>query len=128
MSVWKRTKNDAELEGVNLLELTPCRTADWEEVDGLVVLLRPAPASAGVGGRLDRFLHRLSPKRIRLDELGTFAWLRMGGERTVGEVAQLMREQFGEKVEPTEERLGHLVVMLRREGFLAYPGWDAGRG
>lgn len=119
---------EAELEGVNLLELAPFRIAEWEEVEGLVVLLRPIPDTAGFGGLLDRFFHRMSANRIRLDEVGSFAWLHLDGERTVGEVVQLTREEFGERVEPVEERLGHLVVMMRREGFLAYPKWDLESG
>ena len=31
---------------------------------------------------------------------------------------------FGEEVEPAEERVGQLIRMLRRERLLAYPGWD----
>jgi hypothetical protein len=35
-----------------------------------------------------------------------------------------MRAEFGERVEPVEERLGHLIRVMRREGFIGYPGWD----
>ena len=128
MGARKRKKKEAELEGVNLLELAPSRIAEWEEVNGLVVLLRPVPETAGFRGLMDRFFHRMSANRIRLDEVGGFAWLLLDGERTVGEVAELMREEFGETVEPVEERLGHLVVMLRSEGFLVYPAWDQENG
>ena len=34
------------------------------------------------------------------------------------------KTKFGDKVEPTEQRLGRLVRVLRREGLIAYPGWD----
>jgi len=121
----KRTRGkDAELEGVNLLTLAPYRLARWEEVDGRVVVLRPKPTTGGLRGAVDRMLHKLSTPRIRLDEIGSFAWIQLDGNRTVGEVANLLRKEFGERVEPAEERLGHLVWLMRREGFLAYPGWD----
>jgi hypothetical protein len=42
----------------------------------------------------------------------------------VAEVAAMLREEFGEGVHPVEERLGHLIWMMRREGLLGYPGWD----
>lgn len=89
-----------------------------------MVVVRPEPTSRGLRGWVDRLLHSMSASRIRLDELGSFAWLRLDGERTVAEVAELLRQEFGEQVEPAEERLGHLVRVMRREGFLAYPGWD----
>jgi len=127
MGIFRRRRKgrEAELEEVNLLGLAPRRSARWEEKDGRVVVLRPEPTTQGLRGRVDRMLHRMSASRIRLDEVGSFAWLRLDGDRTVAEVAELLRAEFGERVEPAEERLGHLVWVMRREGLLGYPGWDA---
>ena len=119
-----RKKQEKELEGVNLLGLAPLRYAEWEGEEGRIVLLRPEPTDTGLKGFMERFFHRMSANRIRLDEVGSFAWLHLDGERTVGEVAGLLREEFGEKVDPAEERLAHLIWMLRREKLLGYPGWD----
>lgn len=69
-------------------------------------------------------LYGLSPRRIRLDEVGSFAWLHLDGEQTVQEIADRMTEAFGDRVHPVEERLGQLVWALRREGLVGYPGWD----
>lgn len=112
------------MEGVNLLSLIPMRMAEWEESEGRIVLLRPPPSTTGFRGLLDRFFHKLSASRIRLDEVGGFAWSHFDGRRTVAEVAELMVERFGEEVDPVEERLGRFVWVMRREGLLAYPGWD----
>jgi hypothetical protein len=119
-----RRGKEKELAGVNLLGLAPRRLAGWEEVGGRVVVIRPMPFTRGLRGLLDRFLHQLSAERIRLDEVGSFAWQRLDGKRTVAEVAELLREEFGDRVEPAEERLGHMVLLMRRDGLLAYPGWD----
>jgi hypothetical protein len=119
-----RKKRERELEGINLLGLAPFRVADWEEVGGRVVVLRPPPRTRGLRGVLDRFFHRMSASRIRLDEVGSVAWRALDGNRTVAEVAAMLREEFGEGVHPVEERLGHLIWMMRREGLLGYPGWD----
>lgn len=113
-----------ELKGVNLLGLAPLRVAEWEEVEGRVIVLRPESVVGGVRGILDRFLHRMSAQRIRLDEVGSFAWLHLDGDRTVSEVGELMRSEFGDRVEPVEDRLGHLVQVMRNEGFIKYPEWD----
>ena len=104
--------------------LAPRRVAEWEEVDGKLVLFRPAPSSVGLKGAVDRFFHKMSASRIRLDHVGAFAWRHFDGERTVAGLGDLMREEFGERVEPVEERLGHFVWTMRKEGFLDYPGWD----
>lgn len=122
----KKPNREEELEGVNLLGLAPQRIADWEEVDGRVVMLRPDPVGVGPRGWMDRFFHKMSAHRIRLDDMGSFAWKQLDGERTVAEVGELMRGEFGDRVDPVEERLGHMVWTMRKEGFLAYPGWDDG--
>jgi hypothetical protein len=120
----RRKSREAELEGVNLMGLAPSRMADWEEVEGRVVILRPPSALHGARGLVDRFLNRMSAQRVRLDEVGSFAWRQLDGDRTVSEVGELMRAEFGERVEPVEERLGHLIRVMRNEGFIGYPGWD----
>jgi len=121
--MWKRRRVD-ELETVNLLEVSPVRLAAWTEKEGQVVIARPKLFRTGLLGLVDHLLHLLSAKRIRLDSVGSFAWLQLDGDRSVSQVIDLLREKFGERVEPAEERLGHLVRVFRREGFVAYPGWD----
>ncbi|NIM49215.1 MAG: PqqD family peptide modification chaperone [Gemmatimonadales bacterium] len=113
---------------MNLLELVPVRIAEWEEVGERVVVIRPAPESKGLRSLLDRLLYELAAKRLRLDEVGSFAWRQLDGTRTVGEVAVQLRERFGDAVEPAEQRLGKLVSVFRREGLVAYPGFDDTEG
>lgn len=112
------------LAGVDLLEISPLRLADWEEKEGRVVVRRPRPTTRGLRGLADLVSYWLSVPRIRLDEVGSTTWLLLDGRRTVGEVAQLVRERFGDALEPVEERTGIFVRTLRYQGFLAYPGWD----
>jgi len=125
VTFWRRKRPD-QLEEVNLLEVIPVRLAEWTERLGHVVVVRPKTLRSGPLGWIDLLLYLLSARRIRLDAFGSFAWLQLDGERSVGQVVVLMREEFGEKVEPAEERLGHLVRVFRREGFVAYLGWDDG--
>ena len=121
--MWKRRRAD-DLEAVNLLDVSPVRLAEWTEKSGHVIIVRPKSLRAGPLGLIDLVLYLLSARRIRLDAFGSFAWTRLDGERSVAQVVALLREEFGEKVEPAEERVGHLVRVFRREGFVAYPGWD----
>ena len=66
----------------------------------------------------------MSASRIRLDDMGSFSWERMDGTRTVQEIAQELRAEFGDEVEPAEERLAPLVRFLRQEDLVRYVGWD----
>jgi hypothetical protein len=120
----RRSDRDAALAGENLLEMIPLRVADWREIDDRVVVERPRPAARGWRGLGERVSYLLSMRKIRLDERGSFLWHLVDGERSVAEVAEAMRLEFGEQVEPAEERVGHLIRLLRRERLLAYPGWD----
>ncbi len=112
------------LAAVNLLELAPVRLAKWEVKDERVIVHRPKPRTTGLRGLADRISHLLSPPRIRLDPIGSFAWQRLDGETTVGAVAEAVRAEFGESAEPVEDRVGYFVRLLRREEMLAYPGYD----
>ena len=113
------------LEDVNLLDLAPIRLASWREENEIVVLERPRPNAKGLRKLLEWFQFYSAVRTIRLDDLGGFAWRRLDGSQTVGEIAEEMRTQFGETAEPAEERLGQFIQTMRREGLLAYPGWDA---
>lgn len=43
--------------------------------------------------------------KVHLDENGTFVWPLIDGERTVYDIAVLVKERFGEKAEPLYPRL-----------------------
>jgi hypothetical protein len=114
----------SNLEAINLLELAPQRAAQWEEADDQVILLRPPPSGRGLRRLGDWLLCQLSARRIRLDDVGSFVWKGLDGATTVGELAVALEGRFGERVAPAAERLGRMVRVLHREGFLAYPGVD----
>jgi hypothetical protein len=108
--------------GVNLLDVTPRREVLWEEDEsGLVTLVPERPKVRGPRS-LGRWLrYMMAPPRIRLDDVGSYAWLRLDGATTVGGVAGEVREQFGDRIEPVEQRLGQLIRLLRHERFVSYP-------
>ena len=110
-------------EGCNLLELTPLRTASWSEDAGRVVVEIPAP-SRPWRAPFAWLNSRMSSKRVRLDEVGSLAWTLLDGRRTVGEVAAVLRQRFGDRVEPAEERLGILLRSLHRGRLVGYAGYD----
>jgi hypothetical protein len=113
-----------QLEAVNLLEIRPLRVAQWEREGDRVIVIRPRPTGRLPWVLIEGLLHLLAARRLRLDEIGTASWLLLDGQHSVAEVANSLRQRFGERVEPAEERLGHLVRVFRREGLVAYPGWD----
>ena len=113
--------------GSNLLELMPIRKAGWSEKAGRVVVEVPTPRRPW-RAPLAWLSSKTSSKRVRLDEVGSLAWTLLDGRRTVGSVAGVLRERFGDRVEPAEERLGVLLRSLHRGGLIGYAGYDESPG
>ncbi|MBP3927406.1 MAG: PqqD family protein [Clostridium sp.] len=71
-----------------------------------------------------RFFHRPRVSHIDLDELGSFLFCQINGERTVGTLAELVREAFGSKAEPLYPRLVKYMQILRNNHFIYFAGRD----
>ena len=110
---------------VDLLELTPMRRVPWlERDDGRVVIDRPRPPIDGLGGLFRRAGWVLSPRRIRLDEVGSFAWRRLDGATKVRALAGVMRDAFPDSCDQLEERLGDYLRAMRRLRLISFPESD----
>ena len=96
----------------------PRRRLGWqEEGDGRCVVLRPKLG----GSRAGRWLAaRLGDPfyRIRLDDVGTFIWKACDGEASLTVILGRLRDTFGARVEPADERLGRFVQTMRRSRMI----------
>lgn len=118
-----RAKHSHEV--VDLLELEPVRCVAWQEsVDGRVVIERPRPPLRGLSGLFERANWFMSPRRVRLDEIGSFAWRRLDGATKVRTLANVIREAFPDSCQELEERLGEHLRAMRRLHLIAFPEWD----
>jgi hypothetical protein len=98
--------------------LRPRRTSGWEERDGRIALLIPRFGRGRLGRTLDRWF-RLRPYLLRLDEIGSFVWTRIDGERTVSDIAAEMEAGLGDAARPVMERLVTFLRTLERGGYIA---------
>lgn len=90
------------------------RRFEWTETeDGTILVLRPRFGEGAFGKKVAAFFGA-SGYRIRLDEIGSLVWRQCDGERTAAEIAQSLREAFGEKVEPAEKRLHTFILQMKR--------------
>ena len=90
------------------------RRLEWREAeDGRVIVLRPRFGEGRLGSWLASLLG-MSPYRIRLDDIGTLVWRNCDGKTSAGEIAILLREAFGEAVEPAEDRLHNFITQMNR--------------
>jgi len=116
------------LAKVNMLDVVPVRLADWEDHGTHVVLIRPRPHAPWYLLPLEWVRTALAVRRIRLDAVGSAAWRACDGRRRGGEIADTVRNAFGDAAEPVEARLGQMIRRLRREGLIAYRDLDPARG
>jgi hypothetical protein len=97
----------------------PRRLLDWHDSgDGRCVVLRPKFGDSRVGRW---FASKLGDPcyRIRLDDVGTFIWKACDGQTSLTQMAGRLRGEFGERVEPAEERLARFVQSMRRSRMIA---------
>lgn len=120
----RRRRRREALKSINLLELSPVRLETWTEDDGRVLIVRTPPSRSTRKRIRGWFRFWMSSRSIRLDQIGSRLWLLLDGKLSVGEVADHLRSEFGDEVEPAEERTGEMIRRLHSEFLVAYPGWD----
>lgn len=57
---------------------------------------------------------------IALDKMGSFIFPLIDGKRTVGDIALLVRDEFGDEAEPLYDRLVQYMKILHNNGFIRY--------
>ena len=66
--------------------------------------------------------HRPRISHIDLDTMGSFIFPKIDGQRTVGDIALLVKAEFGDKAEPLYDRLVQYMKILHNNGFIYYVG------
>lgn len=103
---------------INLLELIPHRLCEFDVDEKQIVTVK-----------MPRFqkkwmLQNLVPRwksptiNTKLDSVGSFVWLQSDGTQTVFDIAERMREEFGEDIEPVYDRLKLFLQQLGRREYL----------
>ena len=96
----------------------PRRLLDWRDIgEGRCVVLRPKLGESRAGRWL---ASRLADPcyRIRLDDVGAFIWKACDGETPLTAILDRMRDAFGARVEPADERLGRFVQSMVRSRMI----------
>ncbi len=109
----------------NYLDFVPVynRQNDWSADDEGIVTVHMV--HRGFYATIaQKFFHTPRVSHIRLDEYGSFLWKRIDGKRTVGQLAEEMKAEFGEKAEPLYDRLVKYMVILRNNRFVLFVGKD----
>jgi hypothetical protein len=67
-----------------------------------------------------RFFKKPETSYIHLDELGSFVWPLIDGEKSIVQIADYVKEAFGEKAEPLYPRLAKYFQILESCKFVEF--------
>lgn len=104
----------------NYLERIPQRSEElsWSEDSGKITL---EIENKGVLNRIfQKLLKKPKISYIHLDEIGSFVWPLMDGEKTIIDIAKAVEEKFGEKANPLYERLAEYFRILESYQFISF--------
>lgn len=88
----------------------------WEEKNELVTLIFKHDK---ILERLVRlFIKRPEVTTIELDEIGSTVWKLIDGRRNVYDIGLKIKELYGDKVEPTYERLNKYLLYLYQRRWI----------
>ena len=105
----------------NYLERKPiCKNGlNWSKDENGNVTLEME--NKGVANRImQKLIKKPKTSYIHLDEMGSFVWPLMDGEKDILEIGKFVEERFGEKANPLYERLSQYFKTLEKYNFIEY--------
>jgi len=116
--LFNRKKKD--LSDINYLELTPHHLYDHViEENGKVSVLIPRFTNKVLVKTLSPMLK--SPfVKTKFDEFGSQVWLEIDGKKKVLDISTNLKQKFGERIEPVEERLTKFLTQLYNYKFVSF--------
>jgi len=122
-------------QGQNILDLVPERNMQMQfsvREEPLEKAPSEGPGDAGtITIMVPRFrgaiglgfcrVFRVAPWiNINLDAYGSLVWIAIDGRRTVRELGEKLKTQYGEDVEPLYGRLAEFLSLLERNSIISY--------
>ena len=111
-------RKKAEKKSANYLDFIPKikEGLRWEKTQKDVTIYIE---NKGVMNRIaQKVLHKPKVSQIHLDEMGTFIFPLIDGTKSVYDIAQLVKEEFGEKAEPLYNRIVQYMRTLESYEFI----------
>lgn len=114
-------KKSKEVMSANYLERIPHRPAciNWStDESGMVTL---DIENKGFMNRIaQRWFHKPKVSHIHLDEMGSYLWPLLDGDKNIMELGREVEEKFGEKAYPLYERLAKYFQILDSYRFIEW--------
>ena len=108
------------MKSTNTIDLIPVRKTDHEITeDDKVCLLIPK-------FRNEKFARWFIPRRkslfftVKLDEIGSYLWLAIDGQKNISELGEILSEKFGKRVQPPEETITKFASQLYQNEYIIF--------
>ena len=112
----------AKKKSMNYLDYVPKHNEKntWEEKNGIVTINM---VHTGFYNKLaQKFFHTPKISHIDLDDYGSFVWKAIDGKNSVYQIAELLKEKYGEKADPLYDRLVKYMQILKNNEFVILEG------
>ena len=104
---------------INFMDLIPRRMQRWKTDDeGIVTIFIPKFRNRYFGPWLTSFLKN-PDFNLELDKIGSAVWCCCDGSSTVYEIAEKIKEAFGDSIEPLYDRLVPFVRQMIRGDLIS---------
>ncbi len=110
----------AILKDLNYLDARPIRSygESVDENNFVTVLIPKFKNRFAVKFVLPYMRHKFF--KVKLDELGSAAWLLVDNKRNVNQIASELVKKFGEKIQPVEERLTRFFTGIYEQRLITF--------
>lgn len=97
----------------------------WTEEDGLITI---HIEHKGFYSKIaQKFFHTPKTSDVHLDDYGTFVWKQIDGERSIFDIGENLKGEFGQRAEPLYERLSKFFYILNQEKFIRFKKIESGK-
>ena len=108
------------LKNIDFLELIPVRMHEHTiDDEGKVSLIVPKFKNK----KLAKFCIPAAKSEIfsiKLDKLGTAAWLQIDGNKNVKDICEDLQKEMDKEIEPVEERVGKFLSVLYDQRYITF--------
>lgn len=105
----------------NYLEKIPVRNSEieWKTDENSIITLEIQ--NKGWANKIAQTLFK-RPKVsfVHMEEVGSFVWPLIDGERNITQIGVFVKEHFGEKAEPLYERLARYFQIMESYHFITF--------
>lgn len=105
----------------NYLEMIPVKSSvlNWhKDAENLVVL---EVENTGIFNKFaQKFFHRPKITQVHLDKNGSFLWPLIDGEKNIAQLAELLKQEFGEAAEPLYPRIVKFFQIVESYHFIQF--------